>query len=343
MPPPSEFLKIKEEYRALEQELSAGWTKTKAERFGFLSKVMETIRVYEHAKHELEEISAMTFEQAMGNLVGEERERLEKQKTEALEAALRLLKNKDEDIREPKSIIMEIRAGTGGQEAALFAEELTLMYQRYAQKSGWNIALVDESKSELGGYKEVIMQITEKDAYKKLRHESGVHRVQRVPATEKIGRIHTSTASVAILPEYENETYDMRQEDLEITFSRSGGAGGQNVNKVETAVRVLHKPSGIVIRSQSERSQMRNREKALEILRAKLAQIEREKISGGQASARKKQIGSQERAEKIRTYNFLQDRITDHRLKQSWHNIEQVFAGNLDPIIEALQKHEAQT
>lgn len=339
MPLPHELLKIKEEYRALEEELSAGWTKTKAERFGFLSKVVEAIRAYERIEREFEDIGAMPHEPSMTSLINEERERLEQQRGKALDDALRLLKGKSMETQEPKSIVMEIRAGAGGQEAALFAEMLALMYQRYAQKLGWEIALVDESKSELGGYKEAILQITGKDAYKKLRRESGVHRVQRVPATEKSGRIHTSTASVAILPEYEDEKYDIRPEDLEITFSRSGGAGGQNVNKVETAVRVLHKPSGIVVRSQSERSQMRNREKALEILRAKLSQIDREKISGAQASARKEQIGSQERAEKIRTYNFLQDRITDHRLKQSWHNIEHVFAGNIEPIVEALGKN----
>lgn len=235
-------------------------------------------------------------------------------------------------------LILEVRAGAGGDESALFARQIADMYRRYSERQGWKFLVVDESENELGGYKEAVFEIHGAGAYDALRYETGVHRIQRVPVTEKQGRIHTSTASVAILPLRESTTMTISPADLEITFSRSGGKGGQNVNKVETAVRVLHKPSGLVVRSTSERSQARNKEKALAILESKLAVAKEEAEAKALSSERRNQIGTGDRSEKIRTYNIVQDRVTDHRIKESWHNIEKIFAGELDPIVVALQK-----
>lgn len=235
-----------------------------------------------------------------------------------------------------KNIILEIRAGAGGNEAAIFAADLANMYAKYAARQGWKAGKIDESKSEAGGYKEVIFEIGGEGAYDKLRHESGVHRVQRVPLTEKSGRVHTSTASVAILPIRTEGKTEIKPQDLEIAFTRSGGAGGQNVNKVETAVRITHKPTGIIVKCTSERSQQRNREKALALLSAKLLDIKNSQEQSQMASARREQIGTQDRSEKIRTYNFLQDRITDHRIKKSFHDIERIMEGNLDKIVKEM-------
>lgn len=243
-----------------------------------------------------------------------------------------------EDAERSKKLLLEIRAGAGGDEAALFAFELAEMYRKYAERKGWKFFLIDESRNEVGGYKEAVFEIQGKGAYETLRYETGVHRVQRVPATEKSGRVHTSTASVAIMPIREKHDIRINPQDIEMDFSRSGGAGGQNVNKVETAVRLVHTPTGIMVRSTSERSQQRNREKAMEILLAKIEERVREEESGSEAAARREQIGTGDRSEKIRTYNILQDRITDHRIKESWHTIERIFAGDLDPVTDALRR-----
>ncbi len=245
----------------------------------------------------------------------------------------------EEEKREdefPNEIILEIRAGAGGDEAALFAATLANMYSKFAEKNGWSVAILDKSESDLGGFKEASFEIRGKDVYKTLRFETGVHRVQRVPETEKSGRVHTSTASVAILPVRKVHKLTINPADLEIEFSRAGGKGGQNVNKVETAVRIVHKPTGIMVRSTAQRSQSANKEKALEILMAKLEEIEREKEASKLSADRKEQIGTGDRSEKIRTYNYLQDRITDHRIKESWHNINNILAGNIEPILEKL-------
>lgn len=244
----------------------------------------------------------------------------------------------DEEGPAALGLILEVRAGAGGEEAALFAEELALMYERYCALKGYSFHIVDESRAEMGGYKEASFEIRGPSAYEDFRYEMGVHRIQRIPATEKQGRIHTSTASVAVLPlSTGNGGVDIRSDDVRIEFTRSGGAGGQNVNKVETAVRLTHIPTGIVVRCQSERSQLKNRDKAMAILRAKIQQEARDASAKTLSEERRAQIGTGDRSEKIRTYNVLQDRVTDHRIKQSWHNIEKIFAGNIEPIVSALR------
>jgi peptide chain release factor 1 len=235
-------------------------------------------------------------------------------------------------------ILMEIRAGAGGDEAAIFAGDLARMYQRYAAKRGWGFSILDANETSINGYKSLTAELKGEGSYEAFKHESGVHRVQRVPKTEKSGRVHTSTASVAILPIVEAKEVNISPNDLEVTFSRAGGPGGQNVNKVETAVRILHKPTGIVVGSREERSQNANREKALEVLRAKLYEMEQLKASGNVGDIRREQIGTADRSEKIRTYNFPDDRITDHRLGKKWHNIEKIMEGEIDPIVKAFQE-----
>ncbi|MFH1246604.1 MAG: PCRF domain-containing protein [Candidatus Liptonbacteria bacterium] len=234
-------------------------------------------------------------------------------------------------------LILEVRAGAGGDEASIFAADLARMYQRYAAKRGWGFSILDSNDNSLGGYKSFVAEIAGDDAYDDLKQESGVHRVQRVPATEKAGRVHTSTVSVAVLPEVEPKEVGVRDSDLEVTFSRAGGPGGQNVNKIESAVRILHKPTGIVISSRAERSQHANREKALAVLRAKLFEMQMEKESSALGANRRELIGSADRSEKIRTYNFPDDRITDHRIGKKWHNIEKILDGDMDKVVAAFK------
>ncbi len=234
-------------------------------------------------------------------------------------------------------IILEIRAGAGGDEAAIFSADLARMYQKYSAKRGWGFVIIDSSQTSLDGYKTLVAEIQGENVYDDLKQESGVHRIQRIPKTEKSGRVHTSTASVAILPIVEAREVNIKDSDLEVSFSRAGGPGGQNVNKVETAVRITHKPTGIVVSSRSERFQHANREKALEVLRAKLYEIEQNRSTGSVGDLRREQIGSADRSEKIRTYNFPDDRITDHRIGKKFHSIEKILDGELEPIIKAFK------
>ncbi len=241
---------------------------------------------------------------------------------------------------ENQSIYFEIRAGVGGEEAALFAKDLWNMYSKFFEKKGFKFRVLDLNQSSLNGIKTIIAEISGPGVYDLLKNEAGVHRVQRVPVTEKSGRLHTSTASVAIIPKIKVNDIIIKDSDLEISFFRAGGPGGQNVNKVETAVRILHKPSGIIVSCQTERSQQKNRELALEILKSKLREQEQRKIIGSVDEERKKQIGFQERSEKIKTYNFAQNRLTDHRLNKSWYNLDEIMEGKLDKVLEAFYNRD---
>lgn len=278
---------------------------------------------------------------AMFSLAEEEIKNLNTQKENLLVQMKKIVSADEEEERFPNEVIMEIRAGVGGEEAAIFAEDLAKMYKRFCDLKSWSFSIVDESISAQGGYKEVSIEIRGKEVYKELRFETGVHRVQRVPETEKSGRVHTSTASVAILPIRKKTKIEIKQSDLLIETSRSGGAGGQNVNKVETAVRIVHKPSGIDVRSTAERSQAKNKDRAMSILIAKLEMQKEEEEAKKFAKDRKEQIGTADRSEKIRTYNVLQDRVTDHRVKHSWYNIENILAGDgMVEIVDYVAKNE---
>lgn len=241
------------------------------------------------------------------------------------------------DPNDNKDVIMEIRAGTGGEEAALFAGDLFRMYSRYAERKGWKLELIDISDSGLGGIKEVIFSLSGNNIYGELKFESGVHRVQRVPETEASGRVHTSAASVAVLPEAEDVQIDINPNDLKIDIYRAGGAGGQNVNKVETAVRITHLPTGIVVQCQDERSQLKNRQKALKVLRARLYDIKLKEHEAAISAQRKVMVGSGDRSDKIRTYNFPQNRVTDHRIGLTLYNLSNIMEGELDELIEQIK------
>ncbi len=284
---------------------------------------------YSRLENEEESIKEMSKKDpSVAPLAEEELKNLSSQKEVILSQMRDIMKGEEEEEKFPNEAVMEIRAGVGGEEAALFAEVLYKMYDRYATIHEWATSKISESQSPLGGYKEIVFEIRGKDVYKDLRFETGVHRVQRVPDTEKSGRVHTSTASVAILPIRKKITIEIKPSELQIETSRSGGAGGQNVNKVETAVRIVHLPTGIDVRSTAERSQAKNKERAMSILFAKLQVLQDEESAKKHAGERKEQIGTADRSEKIRTYNYLQDRITDHRVKQSWFNIEKILSGD---------------
>jgi peptide chain release factor 1 len=306
-----------------------------------IEELVTMYREYQEVARSLEETRAMlddSPEEDMAELIRQEITKLESRQENLLEELkLALLPR---DANDERDIIVEIRAGAGGDEAGLFAADLFRMYSRYAQNKGWAVDIIDSNESGIGGFKEIVFEIKGRGAFSRLKYERGVHRVQRVPVTESSGRIHTSTATVAVLPEAKDVEVDINPEDLKTDIFHSGGAGGQNVNKVATAVRITHLPTGIVTVCQDERSQLRNRNKAMAVLRARLLDIEQRKQETEVSQLRRSQVGSGDRAEKIRTYNFPQDRLTDHRISLNMHNLLRILSGELDELIDAIATSE---
>ncbi len=304
---------------------------------GEIEPIVLSYRAYKDIAKKLAEDEAALADPELRELAEMEIPELLSQRT-AIEADLRVLLLPT-DPNDKKNTILEIRSGEGGEEAALFAADLFRMYGRYAEKEGWRIEILSTSESSSGGYKEVIALVSGKDVYSKLRFEGGVHRVQRVPATETQGRIHTSTATVAVLPEAEDVDVQIDDKDLEFSIAASGGPGGQGVNTTNSAVQVLHKPSGIIVKCQDERSQLKNKAKALTVLRSRLLDIEREKKEAEEASARRSMVSTGERSQKIRTYNYPQNRVSDHRIKLTLNKLDRIIEGDLDELVTALRTH----
>lgn len=347
------FGKIKEEYKEILKRLGDPGLISNWEKFEELSKKKAQLEKIIAKAENLEEIKNI-IEENRGIVKTEDdpefislaetelAQLLEKQRSLEKELGAAMSEGKGDSIKGPQSIIVEVRAGTGGEEAALFAADLFRMYSKFAANQGWQEKILDSKPTEMGGFKEIIFEIRGEEAWSKMRWEAGVHRVQRIPTTEKSGRVHTSTTSVAVLPKPKKTQFSVKPDEIKIDFYRASGPGGQNVNKRETAIRITHLPTGLVVTSQTERNQAQNKENAMAILEARLLErketIELEKISG----ERKAQIGRAKRAEKLRTYNLPQDRITDHRIKKSWHNIEKIMNGDLGQIIQDLEKGDTE-
>ena len=337
-------------HRAIESELATQVTPETyvklSREFAELGPVVETVRNYRNVVSEIEDLEALIADSStdaeMRTMAAAEKPQLE-QRRAALEQEIKLALL-PKDAMDERNVILEIRAGTGGDEASLFAGNLFRMYERYAAKQGWKVEVISASEGTMGGYKEIIAEIRGRGAFAKLKFESGVHRVQRVPDTEGSGRIHTSTATVAVLPEAAEVDINIADDDLKIDTLRSGGAGGQHVNKTESAVRMTHIPTGIVVMMQEDRSQHRNRAKAMAILRARLYDYERQRQDAARAAERRGQVGSGDRSERIRTYNFPQGRVSDHRIDLTLYKLPQVIEGEaLGEIIEALMtEHQAE-
>jgi peptide chain release factor 1 len=342
-----DLLKIKSEYEKIVEELKQIELSSDWEKLGKLKKQKEVYEKIIQKQDELakinqeikevEKILITEKEAELISLAQEEKKSLLEKKVTGENNLEKILKKSNGEGKDPKSIIIEIRAGAGGEEAALFAFDLFNMYSKYAEIQNWQVKTLNSHRTELGGYKEIAFQISGPEVFAKIKNEAGVHRVQRIPSTEKQGRIHTSTASVAILVKPTKTQIQIKPEDLQIDTFRSSGPGGQNVNKRETAIRITHTPTGIVVASQNERNQLQNKENALAILQAKLLVQQEEAAIEKLGTKRKDQIGQAKRSEKIRTYNFPQSRVTDHRIKKTWHNLDQVMAGELDSIVTELK------
>ncbi len=304
-----------------------------------LAPVVEVITAYEKALAEMKDLEAMKDDPEMGEMAREEYYAL-KERIPQLEQQIKIALI-PKDAADARNAILEIRAGTGGQEAALFASDLFGMYRGYAAAMGWKFEVVEASESDLGGYKEIIVEVSGKEVFSKLKYESGVHRVQRVPVTEASGRIHTSAATVAVLPEAEEVDLKIEDKDLRIDVFRAGGSGGQHVNKTESAVRITHIPTNIVVVMQDEKSQHKNKDKAMKILRTRLYDERRRKLHEERSADRKSQVGSGDRSERIRTYNFPQSRVTDHRINLTLYNLDALMKGPpLAEIVDQLGAHD---
>ena len=339
---------IEKRYAKLSQLMAQPEVAADSQRLQQLTKekagVEGIVTIYQQYKANSKELAEMeallngTAEADMVALIKEEVGKLKQRQDDIFQQLKLSLLPTDPNAN--KDIIVEIRAGTGGEEAGLFAADLFRMYSRYAQSKGWKVSIINSNRSEIGGFKEIIFEVKGKGAFSQLKYERGVHRVQRVPATEVSGRIHTSTATIAVLPAVEEIELNINPDELKLEFFHSRGAGGQNVNKLSTAVRITHLPTGIVAACQDERSQLRNRMKAMALLRARLFDVEQRKQSESIDRERRIQVGTGQRAEKIRTYNFPQNRVTDHRINSTFHNLSQILDGDLDEILKTLSSKE---
>lgn len=342
--------KVKKEYAEVTKELSdpgvvkdgqkmAELGKKQAE----LGKIVEKIGEYEALVKTMQENARMIEteeDEELRELATDENAKLSKRKGE-LETELGEFFSPSDPQDKKNEVIVEIRAGAGGDESSLFSAELLRAYTKFSEKNGWRVNIVNSHRTEIGGFKEVIFEIKGTGVYKKLKYESGVHRVQRIPETEKSGRIHTSTITVAVLPVAEEVELKIEPKDLRIDTFASSGPGGQSVNTTNSAVRITHLPTGAIVSCQDEKSQLKNKEKAMKVMRSRLLQLEQEKRAKEMGDARKSQIGTGDRSEKIRTYNFPQDRVTDHRIKKSWSNLAVILEGNIEDIVDSLQGEDA--